>query len=253
MLPTVEQDDGHTDSYRVPLAVISLKNRGKCTLSPPLQHSGGHGVLTPSPPWWLQPPSISSLSTSALPLHPGRLYGFGGTIQYVPIHEAPWGLRLRVLENAHLPSSRGMTLVCPARHQLTPAQDLCSRHTDSHSPQVPSKENLWNRFTKHLMSAYAKQQQNGHLQKMVAIKKDEILPSTSEIPTTRWWLFYSLYKSTETPTSPSPCPCQQARWDVFMYTHICLSSHDITETFRFALFIRYISKHFCQQGAASPP
>lgn len=49
-----------------------------------------------------------------------------------------------------------------------------------------------------------------------------------------------------------PRLCQQARLDVFMYTHICLSSHDITETFRFALFIRYVPKRFCQQRAASP-
>lgn len=139
-------------------------------MSPALQHWDRCGVFPLYPPWWLQPPSTSSLSPSALLLPPGRLHGFGGTISVCFNPWSPWGLTLRVLEDPHLPSSRGMTLVCPARHHLSTAQALCSRHTDSHSPQVPSKEN-WSGFTKHLMLAYTKQQKNGHFQKNDFYKK----------------------------------------------------------------------------------
>lgn len=63
--------------------------------------------------------------------------------------------------------------------------------------------------------------------------------------------YFTCFTKAQKLPSP-PRLCQQARLDVLMYTHICLSSHDITETFRFALFIRYVPKRFCQQRAASP-
>lgn len=88
VLPTVEQDDGHADSYRIPPAVISLKNTeisAHCLLHSSMEvdvgfcpppHPGGY-----RPP----PPAASPLLLFFYPQ--GSCMALVGQFLCVPIHE----------------------------------------------------------------------------------------------------------------------------------------------------------------------